>query len=360
MRPRYRSVIIGTGSHIPAAAVGNDSFLDSEFLDEQGHVFDKPNREVVALFQKITGIAERRYADPGQAASDIAHLAARDALQSARVDGETLDYIILAHNFGDARPGHAGADQVPSLASRVKKLLGIKNPDTVAYDVIFGCPGWLQAIIQSDYYLRSGDAKRALVVGVDTLSRVSDPHDRDSMIYADGAGATVLEAIESEQEVGVLSHATRTDAVEHAGLLHMGQSNKLSNGNGRTYLKMDGRAVYEYALDVVPRVAKACLEKAGLTLADIHKFLLHQANAKMDEAILKRVGRLYGVGNPAASLMPMTISWLGNSSVATVPTLLDLLVKNRLAEHRWQSGGVYLFASVGAGMNANALAYRCP
>jgi len=360
MRPSYRSVIVGTGSHIPAAAVGNDSFLNSEFRDERGSVFDKPNREIVALFEKITGIAERRYADPGQAASDIASLAARDALQGARVDGESLDYIILAHNFGDARVGQEGADLVPSLASRVKQLLGIRNPGTVAYDVIFGCPGWLQAIIQADYYLRSGDARRALVIGVDILSRVSDPHDRDSMIYADGAGATVLEAVESEEAIGVLAHVTRTDAVDHAGLLRMGPSNKHNASNGRKYLKMDGRAVYEYALEVVPGVVRACLEKAGLTLADIHKLLIHQANAKMDEAILKRVGRLYGVRDLASSLMPMTISWLGNSSVATIPTLLDLLVKGRLEAHSWQSKGAYVFASVGAGMNANALAYRCP
>jgi 3-oxoacyl-[acyl-carrier-protein] synthase-3 len=356
----YNSVIVGTGSHIPPATVGNSSFLQHEFLDTQGRGYEKSNPEIVANFEKITSIAERRYASANEAASDIACLAARDALESANLDGETLDYIILAHNFGDVRPNVARAEMVPSLASRVKQLLGIRNPDAVAYDVIFGCPGWLQAVIQADYYLRSGDAKRVLVIGVDTLSRVLDPHDRDSMIYADGAGATVLEAVESERSIGVLTHVARTDAAEHAGLLYMGRSNKPGNRDGRTYLKMDGRAVYEYALEFVPKVVKACLDKAGLKLADVQKFLLHQANGKMDEAILQRLGRLYGARELASSLMPMTISWLGNSSVATLPTLLDLLIKGRLENHRWQTGGTYLFASVGAGMNVNALAYRCP
>lgn len=360
MNTRCCSVIVGTGSYVPPAAVRNADFSQCEFYDPDGRSYEKSNAEVIALFEKITGIAERRYAAADQTASDLACRAAENALASSGIDRETLDYIILAHNFGDVRTAGAPPDTVPTLASRVKQRLGIANPDTVAYDVIFGCPGWLQGIIQADYYLKSGDARRALVIGVDTLSRVYDPHDRDSMIYADGAGATILEATVSDRPLGVLSHVTRTDAARHADLLHMGGSNKPGGGDGRAYLKMDGRAVYEYALETVPRVVKACLEKAGLTLADIQKFLLHQANAKMDEAILKRVGRLYGVRDVASSLMPMTISWLGNSSVATVPTLLDLLVRGQLGEHRWQSGGAYVFASVGAGMNANALAYRCP
>lgn len=360
MGARCCSVIVGTGSYVPPAAVRNADFSQCDFYDSEGRTYEKPNEEVIAQFEKITGIAERRYASAGETASDLACRAAQNALASSGVDKEALDFIILAHNFGDVRQPGGSSDMVPALAARVKSRLGIVNPDTVAYDVIFGCPGWLQGMIQADYYLKSGDARRALVIGVDTLSRVYDPHDRDSMIYADGAGATILEAVASDEPLGVLSHVTRTDAARHAGLLRMGKCNKPGIDDDRAYLKMDGRAVYEYALEAVPRVVKACLEKAGLTLADIQKFLLHQANAKMDEAILKRVGRLYGVKDLAPSLMPMTISWLGNSSVATVPTLLDLLVRGQLGDHRWQSGGTYVFASVGAGMNVNALAYRSP
>ena len=104
-------------------------------------------------------------------------------------------------------------DVVPCLAARVKHKLEIKNPDTVAYDILFGCPGWLQAAIQADYLIKSGDARKVLVIGADILSRVSDPHDRDSMLYADGAGAAVFEARESEYPVGILAHKTRSDTL---------------------------------------------------------------------------------------------------------------------------------------------------
>lgn len=360
MPERHHAVVVGTGSHIPEAVVANDSFLCNDFQDEAGVGYGKPNAEVIAQFAKITGIAERRHAPAGHVASDLASLAARDALDSSGVDAEGFDYLIVAHNFGDVRRTGGQSDMVPSLASRVKQKLGIRNPDTVAYDIIFGCPGWLQGMIQAYHYIRSGDARRAMVIGVDTLSRVSDPHDRDSMIYADGAGATILEAVASESPVGVLSHITRTDAVEHAELLSMGPSNNPGNGDGPIFLKMNGRAVYEYALETVPKAVKACLDKAGLAFRQIDKFLIHQANAKMDEAILKRLARICGVQDMAPLLLPMTISWLGNSSVATVPTLLDLLIKGRLGEHRWRRGGAYVLASVGAGMNVNALVYRCP
>jgi len=110
------------------------------------------------------------------------------------------------------------------MAARLKQKLGIANPSAVAYDVLFGCPGWIQAVIQADYYLRSGDAKKILVVGADVLSRISDPHDRDSMIYADGAGAAVMEARESDDPIGVIGHNSRSDALEYANMLHMGYS----------------------------------------------------------------------------------------------------------------------------------------
>lgn len=360
MGTRICSVVAGTGSYIPTEAISNLQFLEWKFCDDQGHGFEKSNQEIIESFQKITGITERRYVSDDLVASDIAFLAARDALESADYDIESLDYIIVAHNFGDVRAGNVRSDFVPSLASRVKHKLGIRNPDTVAYDIAFGCPGWVQGMIQADYYIKSGDARRALVIGADTLSRVCDPHDRDSMIYADGAGATILEAVTSDEPVGILAHAARTDTIEQAYLLWMGESSSPAHTGDELYLKMTGRSVYEYALMTVPKVVKASLDKAGLTIHDVDKILIHQANEKMDEAILKRLGRLYGVKEVPAAMMPMTISWLGNSSVATVPTLLDLLRKNKLENHRSVNGGAQVFASVGAGMNVNSLVYRSP
>jgi len=218
----------------------------------------------------------------------------------------------------------------------------------------------LQAVIQADYFLRSGDATRALVVGAETLSRVSDPHDRDSMIYADGAGAAVLEAVEAEEPVGILSHATRSDTLEHARLLWMGPSYDPEHPDGRLFLKMYGRRLYEYAIKTVPGVVRESLNRAGLTLTDVNKVLLHQANAKMDQAILDRLFRLYEVEEIPAHIMPMTIAWLGNSSVATLPTLFDLMRRDALDGQSFRSGDIVVFASVGAGMNINSLVYRYP
>lgn len=360
MYENTRSVIVGTGGCIPTEIIPNECFLENEFRDRGGNSYKKANDEVISDFVRITGITERRYASDDQVSSDLAYLAAKDALESSGTDPEQLDYIILAHNFGDIPAGNRRSDFVPSLASRVKHKLGIRNPKTVAYDIAFGCPGWVQGMIQADYYIKSGDCRKVMVIGVETLSRISDPHDRDSMIYSDGAGATIVEAVSSEEPVGILSHATRTDTVEETYLLYMGNSDHPDFEGDEIYLKMDGRRVYEYALGRVPQVVKESLDKAGLGFGDVDKVLIHQANEKMDQAILKRLGRLYDVKDVPASIMPMTIAKLGNSSVATVPTMLDLLLKGKLENHQAASGGVIVMTSVGAGMNINSLVYRSP
>lgn len=362
MSAHRTSVIVGTGSCIPEKTVPNADFLGHAFFadyEKPLHLGDNP--EIIARFQDITEIAERRYVWDDQVTSDIAFEAAGKALSSSGVDPETLDYLVVAHNFGDVSADNPRSDLVPTLAARVKQRLGVANSSCVAYDLPFGCPGWLQAVIQVNYFLRSGDATRALVVGAETLSRVSDPHDRDSMIYSDGAGAVVVEAQPGRASpAGILAHATRSDTLEQARLLQMGASYDPALGDRRLFLKMQGRKLYEYALITVPGVVRQSLERAGLTLADVRKVLIHQANGKMDEAILKRLFKLYGVREIPADIMPMTISRLGNSSVATLPTLLDLIVRGELPGHHLASGDIVVFASVGAGMNVNAVVYRWP
>jgi len=245
------------------------------------------------------------------------------------------------------------------LASKVKYLLGIKNPDTVVYDITFGCPGWLQAVIQADYFIKSGDAKNALVIGAEVLSRVSDPHDKDCMLYADGAGAVVLEAKESETPVGILAHKTRSDTFLHANLLNMNTSfNPNFDKKDDLFLKMNGRRLYQYALETVPSAIKACIEKSNISINQISKVLIHQANGKMDDAILKRLYALYNMEEAPENVMPMTVDTLGNTSVATLPTLLDLILKNKLENHQINVGDIFVFASVGAGMNINAMVYK--
>jgi len=350
------SVITATGSYIPPRAVPNEHFLDNDFFDADGKRFERSNEEIVQKLNEITGIRERRYVSDGLATSDIAYLAAEQALDG--MDRENLDYIIVAQNFGDVRADNLKTDMVPTIASRVKNKLRIKNPYTVAFDLPFGCPGWLQATIMADYYIKSGDARRVLVIGAEILSRVSDPHDIDCMIYADGAGASLVEA--TDRKVGILSHITRSDTLDEAFLLWLGRSYHPQRNGDDLFIKMHGHEIYKYSVRTVPKVVKKNLEQAGFGLTDVNKILIHQANEKMDEAILKRLFKLYGKKEIPADIMPMMISWSGNSSVATLPTMFDLIQKGQLDHHRLESGDIAVFASVGAGMNINSMVYRMP
>lgn len=359
MTQNIYSVITGTGSYIPSNKVANADFLTRKFYESTGELISRPNEDIISKFQQITGINERRYVEDQYVSSDLASFAAEKAIADAGIDKEQLDYIIVAHNFGDVRLGSTRVDIVPALASRVKYKLGILNPFTVAYDLPFGCPGWLQALIQANYYIKSGDAKHILVIGSETLSRVSDPHDRDSMIYSDGAGAVVLSAVESETPVGILTHVTRTDTAEQVYLLKMDKSFNLEN-NENLYLKMNGRKLYEYALKIVPAAIKMAIDKSGLPITHIERILIHQANEKMDDAIVNRLYELYGIKNRPEYSMPMTISWLGNNSVATLPILFNLILNEKVDNHRLNPGDHFVFASVGAGMHVNAMVYKMP
>jgi len=351
-----KSIITATGSYIPDHRIPNAHFLQNVFFDPGGKRIPRPNPEIVRKLNEITGIEERRCAPAAVSTSAMATRAAEEALQG--VDRESLDYIIVAHNFGDVHPETLRCDTVPTIAARVKHHLKIKNPYTVAFDLPFGCPGWLQGVITADYFIKSGDARRVLVIGAETLARIADPHDIDSMIYADGAGASLVEATDGEG--GVISHLTRSDTYHHAFLLRMTKSYHPQPDSDAIYVKMDGHDIYKYAVKNVPLTVKKNLDDTGIGLGQVRKILIHQANEKMDAAIVKRLFELYQAKEVPAGIMPMIISWAGNSSVATLPTLLDLILKGKLDGHRLNPGDIVVFASVGAGMNINSMIYKMP
>lgn len=346
--------IIGSGSYLPDNKINNANFEDRIFLDEAGEPIKYPE-SIIGKFKDITGIEERRYANNDQVASDLASIAAERAIANADIDQETLDYIIVAHNYGDVPYGKVQSDTVPSLATRVKKKLGIRNPHCIAYDLLFGCPGWNEGVIQANAFIKSGMAKRCMVIGTETLSRVVDPYDRDSMIYADGAGAVIIEA--TTEEAGLLSFESATYAFDEADYLYFGGSFNSQHEKGTHYIKMKGRKIYEFALSKVPLAMQACIEKANLDINAIKKILIHQANEKMDEAIISRFYGLYHM-QPPEGIMPMSIHKFGNSSVATIPTLYDLIRQGKIEGHSFNKNDIILFASVGAGMNINAFTYR--
>ncbi len=352
------TVIIGSGSYIPEVEVANDTFMENPFSFDDGRRIQNNNEDVIAKFQEITGIASRRYVNKDQTCSEIASISALRAIESADIDPESLDMIIVAHNFGDVISGSNQTDIVPSIASRVKHQLGIKNPFCIPYDIIFGCPGWVQGLIQAHIHIQAGEAKRCLIIGSEVLSRVVDPYDRDTMIFADGSGAVVVEGLEEENKRGILSHATVSHTLEEKDYLYFGKSFNRFGTSETKFIKMKGHKIYSYALTEVPKAIKHCLDKIELPLEEIDKLLLHQANEKMDEAILKRLFKLYEIKEIPAGIMPMIIERLGNSSVATVPTLYDLISKGELPKHTFTPNSKILFASVGAGMNINCVAYQ--
>lgn len=353
-------VITGTGSYIPKNVKKNEDFCGERFYDVNEEPFEAENSEIIQKFEAITGIKERRYMDDDMFNSFMATDAARFALEDAGVDMESLDYIIAAHNFGDIKKDTIQTNILPSIAARVKYKLGIENPNCIAYDLIFGCPGWVQGLIHAKSFIESGLAKRILVVGSESLSRVLDMHDRDSMIYSDGAGAAILEARESDEKVGILGHASQSFTKNEALYLYLGKSNIKDSDPKIRYIKMHGRKIYNFALTNVPKAMQQALINSGVDIHDVKKVFVHQANEKMDEAMIVRFFKLFGMDEPPKNIMPMSIDKLGNSSVATVPTLFDLVRKGKKEGHVLNPGDVILFASVGAGMNINSVVYKIP
>jgi 3-oxoacyl-[acyl-carrier-protein] synthase-3 len=354
-----RSVITGSGCYVPTVVKTNRDFTVHDFYAEDHQRIETPPTEVVEKFRQITGIEERLYAPAEMNSAEIGSYAAQRAVEDSGVDPETIDQVIVAQNFGNVIKHTIQTDNVPSIASRIKHSLGIKNPYCVAYDVLFGCPGWVQGMIHADAFFKAGIAKRCLVVGTETLSRVIDMYDRDSMIFSDGAGAVVVEARQVEENgSGILGTAVQSHTGDEAGYIYMGKSNFPGSDPRVRYIKMKGRKVYEYAMKHVPAAMKECLEKSGVNIKDLKKVFLHQANEKMDEGIIKALFKLYGLKDMPEHLMPMNIHKFGNSSVATVPTLYDLVMKGKMDNHSLVKGDVVLFASVGAGMNINAFCYR--
>ena len=354
-----RSVITGTGSYIPPFIQTNNDFAQHVFYSEDHQPLSTPPHEVVEKFRQITGIEERRYTTDALNASDIGSIAAANALADSGADPESIDQIIVAQNFGNVIKHTIQTDAVPSLACTVKHRLGIRNPNCIAYDILFGCPGWVQAMIQADAFFKAGIAKKALIIGTETLSRVIDIYDRDSMIFSDGAGAAVMEYKDpSPLNSGIIGSSVQSHTLEEVDYINMGMSYFPGSDPRIRYIKMKGRKVYEFAMKYVPAAMKDCLEKSGVEISELKKVFIHQANEKMDEGIINRLYQLYGISKAPQNIMPMSIHWLGNSSVATVPTLFDMVRNNQVEDHTLHPGDAVLFASVGAGMNINAVCYR--
>lgn len=352
------TVIVGSGSYIPENIIEGSHFKDSVFYDDNNVLIEKPTEEIINKFVDITEIQTRRYLNPEDFNSDLGLRASVEAIEDAGIDKEQIDYIIYATNFGEVDVNGI-PNFMPSLSARLKGKLQIKRRDCVNYDMIFGCPGWVESLILADTLIKAHKAKTILVVGGETLSRVTDPFDRNKMIFADGAGAVVVQATE-DTTVGLIADKTLCDNGEELSYLENAPSLNLDADQSKMYIRMRGRKIYEYALKNVPDAIKETIEKAHLDISDISKILIHQANAKMDYAMIGRLFKLYGQKDYDHDISPMTIQALGNSSVATVPTLFDLIRKGKIEGQAFTPGSHIIFTSVGAGMNINCAIYKFP
>ena len=352
-----RTIITGTGSVIPDLLVPNSQFESNEFYDRNGVRMEKSGKAIVAKLESICGIRERRYIPYDQDSLELMSAASRLAVSDAGLTANDLSGIVVAHNAGNMVPDTGAFHTVPNMAAVLKHELGSTNHDCFAYDVLFGCPGWLQGIIQAHQAISCGDAEHVLITGLEVASRLLDPHDPDSMILADGCGACVVSQT-NDGDRGIMSYATYSHAIDDNRIIYLGPSHK-PGVTGSCYFHMNGRAVYKYATEWVPKVIKNALDKAGLDVGDVSIFLLHQANAKLLEAIAANLAQLYHVAIESFDgKIPSTIEFLGNTSVATIPTMLDLIRKEKLAGFTIQPGDIALMASVGAGMHCNAIVYR--
>lgn len=352
------SVILkGTGTHLPERVIKNDYFMKHQFMSPEGVIFDKPQEEIIAKLEAITGIKERRYISEKGDSVPLLVAASQNAIDDAGIDKNQIDGIIVAHNAGNMLEGRDGFHTVPNFAAILKNKLEISNYDCFAYDILFGCPGWIQGLIQAKQAIDAGDATNVLVVGIEVASRLLDPHDLDSMILADGCGAAVVSKSDDENK-GILSYATFSHAQEDLSCIYLDKSyNK--ELDAPTLFKMNGKDVYRYATVWVPKVIKKALDKVGLDSDDVDMFLFHQANGKMLHAFANNLASMYGKeGGSFEGKIPTTIEFTGNTSVATVPTMLALILKHELGDYEIKKGQTVVMASVGAGMHCNALVYK--
>jgi 3-oxoacyl-[acyl-carrier-protein] synthase-3 len=315
-----RSVIAGTGSALPRRRVDNDELAKTVDTSDQWIV-------------ERTGIRSRYVAGEGETTATLARDAALKALDHAGVEASDIDLIVLAT---------ATPDQTfPSSATKVQAMLGID--DCIAFDVHAVCTGFLYALSVADSMLRSGAAKRALVIGAETFSRILDWEDRATcVLFGDGAGALVLEAQDGER--GILATRLHADG-RHNDMLFVDGGPSTTGTVGK--LRMKGREVFRHAVVNLADVLNEVLEAAGLSAADVDWVVPHQANARILDATAKKLGL------PAEKVV-VTVDEHANTSAASVPLAFDTAVR----DGRIKRGDVVILEAMGGGFTWGAAALR--
>ena len=312
--------ISGTGSFLPGEPISNAALIAM-------HGLESSDEWIV----ERTGIRNRHLAAPGVTSSDLALEASLRALQAAGRKPEDVDLIIVATSTPDY--------VFPSAAALLQSKLGITN-GAAAFDVQAVCSGFVYAVTIAEKFIRSGSHKCALVVGAEVFSRILDWKDRGTcVLFGDGAGAVVLEAA---AEPGLLACAFHADGSHHGILSVPGQ---VCGGvvTGDPFLRMDGQAVFKFAVKVLVEVANEVLTAAGMTAAQVDWLIPHQANVRILQATAKRLQI------PAEKCI-VTVAEHGNTSAASIPLALDEAVRSG----RIQRGQHLLLEGVGGGFTWGA------
>lgn len=311
--------IAGVGSFLPGQPVTN--------LDLIARGIDTSDDWVVSR----TGIKSRHLADAGVSSSSLALEASRNALASANIGADALDLIIVATSTPDFI--------FPSTACLLQEKLG--NVGAMAFDVQAVCSGFVYALTIAEKFIRSGSHKRALVVGAEVFSRILDWDDRATcVLFGDGAGAVVLEASEKP---GIMATAAHADGSHH-GILSV--PGNVSGGQvaGDPFLRMDGQAVFKFAVRVLSDVAKECCTAAGISSSELDWLIPHQANIRIIESTSKKLGL-------ASDKVVVTVDQHGNTSAASIPLALDAAVR----DGRIRRGQKILLEGVGGGFTWGAV-----
>jgi 3-oxoacyl-[acyl-carrier-protein] synthase-3 len=313
--------ITGTGGYLPGAPIDNAALIAAHGLDSSD-----------AWIVERTGIRMRHLAPPNVAASDLALIAAQRALDAAGCRPNDIDLIIVATSTPDY--------VFPSTATILQDKLGVTN-GAAAFDLQAVCGGFIYALTVAEKFIRSGSHRRVLVVGSETFSRILDWRDRSTcVLFGDGAGAVVLEAAERP---GILASALHADG-RYGKILQV--AGHLSGGApfGDPFLRMDGQAVFKFAVKVLAEVAEEALAAAGKTPADIDWLIPHQANIRIMQATAKKLHL------PNEKII-VTVDRHGNTSAASIPLALDEAVRSG----KLKAGDIALLEGVGGGFTWGAL-----
>jgi 3-oxoacyl-[acyl-carrier-protein] synthase-3 len=318
-----RSRIIGTGTYLPARKVTNDDLVKEFGIDTSD-----------AWIRERSGIGARRIAAPDEATSDMAVKASEKALEMARTRAEDLDMIVV----GTVTPDMP----FPSVGNLAQARLGAKK--AMCFDVSAACAGSLYALAIADNFIRSGQAKRALVIGAETLTRITDWKDRSTcVLFGDAAGAMVM-APETRSDRGILSTHLYSDGTQW-NILNIpgGGSRKPFSPEvwekREQYIKMNGREVYKTAVRVLETASREALEKNGYRPQDVTHVIAHQANLRILDAVMKRL-------EIPMEKCEVNIDQVGNTSSASVPLTLDQA--NRAG--KLKDGDLVLMMAIGGGM----------